>query len=71
MIRKNIDVQKEKEVEIDYTLMINRVEDEFGSYAWREIRAGDYWEIKDSLNNTIEKQKFTIQRIAIWIKKNK
>ena len=71
MIRREINVTSWQEVEVTYARMINKIEDEFGSYAWREIRDGDYWEKKDELPNDMEKQKFTIQRIAIWIKKNK
>jgi len=71
MIRRDVNVTSWQEVEANYARMINKVEDEFGSEAWREIRAGDYWEKKDALPNTMEKQKFTIERIAIWIRNNK
>jgi hypothetical protein len=71
MIRRDINVTNWQEIEANYARMINKVEDEFGSEAWREIRAGDYWEKKDALPNTMEKQKFTIERIAIWIRENK
>lgn len=71
MIRRDINVTSWQEIEANYARMINKVEDEFGSEAWIEIRAGDYWEKKDALPNTMEKQKFTIERIAIWIRENK
>jgi len=66
MIRREIDVPKWQEVEANYARMIAKVEEDFGSDVWREIRSGDYWEKKDALPNTMEKQKFTIERIAIW-----
>jgi len=71
MIRREINVPKWQEVEANYARMIAKVEDDFGSSVWREIRAGDYWEIRDALPNTMEKQMFTIERIAIWIRNNK
>ena len=33
---------------------------------WREIRTGDYYEIKDNLKCPIEKRKFVLSRIKKW-----
>jgi len=71
MVRRDIRVPRWQEVEANYKFMVCKVEDEFGSGAWRYIRAGDYWEIRDALPNAMEKQKFTIERIALWIRNNK
>jgi len=71
MIRKQITVPRWQEVDAIYARMVCEVEDQFGSEAWREIRAGDYWEKRDALPNNMEKQKFTIERIAIWKREQK
>lgn len=33
---------------------------------WKEIRTGDYWEIKDTLLKKMEKKRFTVMRIRQW-----
>jgi len=71
MKRREVTVPTWQEVEMMYASMVIKVEDEFGSAVWREIRAGDYWEKRDALPNNMEKQRFTIERIAIWRRNNK
>tara|TARA_R110001592_G_scaffold148167_5_gene372896 strand:- start:604 stop:804 length:201 start_codon:yes stop_codon:yes gene_type:complete len=36
---------------------------------WREIRTKNYWAEKDKLMNDNEKQKFVIEKILIWKRK--
>lgn len=73
MIRRDVNVRKAQEVQDMYVEIINQIEFDFGPDVWREIRTDDYWEKRDALPNTMEKQKFTIMRIVEWkreIKKN-
>jgi hypothetical protein len=71
MIRKEIKTDDPIEVQQVYSFMINKIENEYGSSVWRDIRKGDYWEIRDALPNQMEKQKLTIDRISEWLKKNR